>query len=321
MPKVGLDIGHGRNTYPPNKGVPSMPEFEFNNAVAKVAKPLLESYGIEVVMAQPFDANDVPLRTRSNLYNSENVDIVMSIHADANPNSSARGFWPFHWHTSSNGRRLATIWADELKSTQMRFRSIQASRPNHWTNFHILRETNMPAVLMEHGFMTNPSDLKLLKSDRYRREAGEALARTAARYFGIDVDKAQPFDGVRRGDSGAEVRKVQQLTLDLGYELPRFGVDGSYGDETSTAIRQVQRDFSLPVTGDADRATINKMEEVLRIMARVFKDVQEGHWAEDYVKTVKEEKLMEGFEDDTFRGDDSVTRYQLAAVIARLLDK
>ena len=193
---AGLDTGHGVNTYPPDKGVPSMPEFEFNNAVAKIAKPLMEKHGIRVVMAQPFDANDVPLRNRTNLYNREKVDIVMSIHADASSNPAANGFWSFHWHTSNDGRRLAEAWTNELnKQNNIRFRSMQESRRGSWTNFHILRETNMPAVLMEHGFMTNSSDLKHLRSDEYRQFAGEAMAKAACRYFGIEYnsgDKVKP---------------------------------------------------------------------------------------------------------------------------------
>ena len=58
----------------------------------------------------------------------------------------------------------------------------------------------------------------------------------------------------------------------------------------------------------------------LGVVDMTFKDVPAGHWAESAVKKAADEGIISGFGDDTFRGDEPLTRYQMAAVIANLLD-
>ena len=196
---VALDAGHGIDTYPPDKGVPTMPEFEFNSRVVELAKPMIEGLGHKVLLTQPLNGTDVPLHQRTSKANREGVDILLSFHADANTNTNARGHWAFYWHTSTQGKRLADIWSNALsETTGTRHRGNQPSRRGHWTNFHMVRETNMPAVLMEHGFMTNPQDLKLLKSESFRHLCAEAAALAVHRYAGYDIT----LTDLRKGSNG-----------------------------------------------------------------------------------------------------------------------
>ncbi|WP_099301791.1 N-acetylmuramoyl-L-alanine amidase [Bacillus sp. Marseille-P3800] len=185
---IVLDAGHGENTYRETggKGVPGMAEFEFNSAAVGYARTHLIACGFDVLLTQPLNGRDVPLSTRTRNANNAKADLLLSFHADWNGNSGARGLWPFYWHTSTQGRRFAELWASELsRVTGTRNRGIQASRPGSWTNFHMVRETNMPAVLMEHAFMSNRDDLALLKSDKFRRQSGEAAARAVCLYYGV----------------------------------------------------------------------------------------------------------------------------------------
>ncbi|RKD75211.1 N-acetylmuramoyl-L-alanine amidase [Sinobaca qinghaiensis] len=294
MAKVGLDLGHGRNTYPPSKGVPSMAEFSFNQGVGKVAKRLLEESGVEVVLGQPFDSNDVPLGTRTDKYNAEDVDIVMSVHADFNGNDEATGFWGFYWYTSSGGRRLAQIWSKHLEAeSDMRDRGIQQSKRGSWTNFHMVRETKAPAVLMEHGFMSNKNDLAKLKSTKYRTEAGIALAKAACEYLGI------PFKGKVTATAsastnsssistnewfdrkGKDVKELQDLLLAAGEKLPKFGADAHFGKETLLAVQSFQRkhDISTPkgdFYGVPGPRTMEKLSEVTesKVIAKAPEEVK-----------------------------------------------
>ncbi len=50
---------------------------------------------------------------------------------------------------------------------------------------------------------------------------------------------------MKYGDQGAHVKKLQQKLLKLGYELPRWGADGDYGDETHRAILACVRDNQI----------------------------------------------------------------------------
>ena len=51
----------------------------------------------------------------------------------------------------------------------------------------------------------------------------------------------------------------------------------------------------------------------------IFPDVPEGHWAYEYVKTLADKGLLEGYPDGTFKGDQPMTRYEIAAMIYRAL--
>lgn len=55
---------------------------------------------------------------------------------------------------------------------------------------------------------------------------------------------------MRKGDKGEGVNKLQQQLLALGYQLPRFGADGSLGDETLFAIEQFKRDRAIGMLPD-----------------------------------------------------------------------
>lgn len=54
---------------------------------------------------------------------------------------------------------------------------------------------------------------------------------------------------IRKGDKGDNVKQAQNMLLALGYNLPKYGADGSFGNETDTAVRAFQRDEGLDVDG------------------------------------------------------------------------
>ena len=66
------------------------------------------------------------------------------------------------------------------------------------------------------------------------------------------------------GRIGADVADVQKALVALGYELPRFGVDGIHGPETTGAIKKFQTDAKLMVNGDTDDATIDILNKLVK---------------------------------------------------------
>ena len=69
---------------------------------------------------------------------------------------------------------------------------------------------------------------------------------------------------VPKGRRGAEVADVQKALIALGYPLPRHGVDGIRGPETSLAVEKFQKDNGLTVDGDPGPATVAKLNDVLK---------------------------------------------------------
>ena len=58
-----------------------------------------------------------------------------------------------------------------------------------------------------------------------------------------------------KGDKGPVVQAWQEVLLSLGYDLPEWGADASYGGETESATGALQKDAGLPVTGAYDAKT------------------------------------------------------------------
>jgi hypothetical protein len=110
------------------------------------------------------------------------------------------------------------------------------------------------------------------------------------------------------GMKNNDVRTMQQALLAQGYELPGWGADGQYGEETQKAVAAFQKDRGLPVTGQADEVTLSRIlaqetapgaGEVL-VIASVTANVRKGPGTNSKsLGTVKRDEKL------TRTGDDS----------------
>jgi N-acetylmuramoyl-L-alanine amidase len=159
-----------------------MHENEFNRAVVKYLDEHLRRIGFKTLLVAPTDA-DTPLSTRTNLADARDADIYLSIHANAllGKWGNAKGIETFYFIGSKEGERLARIVHKELiKGTKLADRGLKSG--NHlWE----VRKPEMPAVLVECGFMDNLSEAKLLLSDAYRKECAEEIARGVCAYYDV----------------------------------------------------------------------------------------------------------------------------------------
>ncbi|MGA4519261.1 N-acetylmuramoyl-L-alanine amidase [Solibacillus silvestris] len=187
---IAVDIGHGTNTS--GKGVTVGGKFykehTFNSAVGVELDKLLRHNGFNTIMYQKPNAPEVKLSTRTSYYNSKNVDLVWSIHADANSNKDAKGRYAFYWHDNNDSKRLANLYAKEMKKAGYSTRGdgTQASELNSWTNLAICRDTNADAVLTENGFMTNDQDFQLIfNSEKYITDMARVHAKAICSFYGV----------------------------------------------------------------------------------------------------------------------------------------
>lgn len=119
------------------------------------------------------------------------------------------------------------------------------------------------------GFLVSPVDANRPAGDWLVVEArgvmyGVVTTRLSARgwnrwglmdkYFdyAANSEAPAPLPGMRllkRGCTGEDVRRLQTSLLELGYDLPKYGADGQYGQETEAAVRQLQRASGVKVDG------------------------------------------------------------------------
>ncbi len=132
------------------------------------------------------------------------------------------------------------------------------------------------------------------------------------------LNEARPSDGLlENGDSGDEVEKLQKDLLALGIDLPVYGADGDYGDETENAVFKFQEKHGLKQDGIAGEQTLKAIKEALCVQDTGFKDVGEDHSLKDEIKLAKECGVTSGFPDGTFRPNQTMTRAEGAAFVAR----
>ena len=160
-----------------------MHENEFNRAVVANLDIILKRCGFRTLLVAPTD-EDVPLKTRTDLANAKKADAYVSIHANAFDGKfddyDPEGVETYHYPNSTNGKKLATLVHKHLiQGTKQKDRGVKSA------NFHVLRETNMVAILVEAGFMDNLYEAKLLLSKAFREEVATEVAKGICEYFKV----------------------------------------------------------------------------------------------------------------------------------------
>lgn len=186
--KIMLDAGHGFNV-PGKRSPDGMQEYEFNRVAASYAKQFLETYQNVTVYFAHSDEKDVPIKERTDSANRINVDAYVSIHANAYGTTwnDARGIETYVYPTrpSESVELAQKIQNHLILATGLRNRGVKTA------DFHVLRETNMTAVLIECGFMTNQEEARLLRSDAYRKTCADAIVKGIAEQYNL-VKKPTP---------------------------------------------------------------------------------------------------------------------------------
>ncbi|MDC3412509.1 N-acetylmuramoyl-L-alanine amidase family protein [Terrihalobacillus insolitus] len=196
MVKVAIGAGHGGFGVTPGKRTPDGEyEWNFNNKVVKSAIEHLNEYeNVEVLRVDdPSGKTDVPLQERTDKANAWGADIYISDHHNANTGSW--GDW-----TGTETYTYEGNWNEAEKLAKLVQNKVLgayglADRGLKKANFHVLRETTMPAILIEGGFMDSTIDIKNLRNDQILKNAGKAIAEGVAEYFGL---KKKQTDSIHR---------------------------------------------------------------------------------------------------------------------------
>lgn len=164
---VCLDPGHGgRETGAVHNGVT---EKDANLDIALRARTVLEQEGYHVVMTRETDMY-VSLKERCAIANASHAAAFVSIHNNARP-TAAQGTTTFCTQTSPEGRKLATSVLHEVVD-----RIHRPDRGVETANYYVLRNTSMPATLLEGVFLTDTKDAALLKQPAFRQQIAEGVA-------------------------------------------------------------------------------------------------------------------------------------------------
>lgn len=177
--RVCLDPGHGGSD-PGAVGPTGLREKDVNLAIALQTAELLRAAGMEVMMTREGDYY-VDLSTRAVMANDSGAAIFVSIHSNAalnNPAANGTSTYTYDGWQKEERAYLSGLLQEELVNA-LGLRNIGIFKEN----FAVLRNTQMPAALVEVAFISNPAEEQRLADWDFQRRAADALAQAITRYF------------------------------------------------------------------------------------------------------------------------------------------
>ena len=180
---VWIDAGHG--AFDPGKVAQNVEEKDINLAIALKLQTFLETGGATVFMTRLDDealssTKQGDMYTRRVMANASQSDIFVSIHQNSFHQGSVHGAQVFYFNTSDNSRKLAEHIQQQLKEFVGTNQRLQA-RPND--NYYVLRQTVMPAVIVECGFLTNYAERTRLTQADYQERIAWGIYLGIVQYF------------------------------------------------------------------------------------------------------------------------------------------
>ncbi|MDI6707049.1 MAG: N-acetylmuramoyl-L-alanine amidase family protein [Bacillota bacterium] len=179
---VVIDPGHGGQD-PGATTKDGVQEKDLNLDVALRLKGILEGMGFRTLMTRQ-DDTFVDLYGRAEIANEANADLYMSVHFNAHTSTSIYGVEILYYPSSKNeldnrdNYTYAKIIQEELlKELKTVDRGLDPR-----DKLVVIRETKMPAVIAELGFLTNSSEKALITTEAYRQKCAQALANGIKRY-------------------------------------------------------------------------------------------------------------------------------------------
>src|SRR6266576_5380106 len=164
---VVIDAGHGGFD---RGGIPGqrVAEKTMTLDVAQRLEEVLTAYGYRVVMTRDSDVF-VPLGTRVAIANSYRNAIFVCVHFNATNRMGASGIETYFY--SRDSLPLASAIHHFVVGG-----APSANRGVRRRGYYVLRKTNLPAVLVECGFLTNPTEAAYAQTASYRQKLAEAIA-------------------------------------------------------------------------------------------------------------------------------------------------
>jgi N-acetylmuramoyl-L-alanine amidase len=172
---VIIDPGHGGSDSGAI-GPTGLREADVTLAIARSAQQALERRGIRVTLTRTDDSS-VGLLDRPDIARRDGGVALISIHANGSLNIARKGT-ETHYRTRESAHLARLIQSEVVRALGEPDRGIRT------TDFHVITNTPMPAVLIETAFISNPDEEQLLRDPTVREQIAEAIARAVERFLG-----------------------------------------------------------------------------------------------------------------------------------------
>lgn len=236
MSKIYIDAGHGGYD---NGAVKYLVEDEKNLKIAKGCKAYLEKYGQNVKMSRENDTYK-SLNDRTAEANSYNCDFAVSIHNNAGGGDGAECY---HSICYGKGKTLSDNILAEITKLGQQSRGSKVRKGANGDYYGFIRNTTMPAVIVECAFVDNINDAKIIDTDEECVAMGEAIARGILKSLGVATTTTKPATTTKPKENTSKsfLVKVTCSALNIrhgaGTNFPVVGVIRDRGTYTITETK------------------------------------------------------------------------------------
>ncbi|MBQ8804362.1 MAG: N-acetylmuramoyl-L-alanine amidase [Tyzzerella sp.] len=167
---IVVDPGHGGNDGGTSSTDGTVIEKEINLSIASEVQALLKKHGVEVTMTRDYDVY-MSLDERVVAANQTNADFFVSLHCNYyEGDASIDGLEAFYCSNAAGSQKFAESIADAAK--QIDEIAVRGATQN---NYYVTKHTSMDAVLIEMGFLSNPTECEKLTSSDYQKVLAQAI--------------------------------------------------------------------------------------------------------------------------------------------------
>jgi len=193
-PVVVIDAGHGGKD-PGKVGVNDALEKDINLQIALRLKSILEQNDVMVVLTREEDKDlaseqavsrkNEDLRARANLISETSPVVMVSIHQNSYPEEDVDGAQVFYYSGSDSGKVLGTMIQNRLKK-EIDDGNHRVAKANK--DYYLLKKAACPAVIVECGFLSNPTEAALLVMQEYQEKLAFAVHLGIMEYINTVTD-------------------------------------------------------------------------------------------------------------------------------------
>lgn len=186
---VALDAGHGYNTLgkrcmkaiDPNQ----TREWWMNDRIIDKVERKLASYNAKIVRVDDTTGNtDVSLANRVKKANNANADVYISMHHNAGINGGNGGGTIVFYYSSKAVRATQAQDLYDLLVSETKLVGNRSDKVKKYA-YYVIKNTNMPAFLVENGFMDSKTDVPIILTEEHAEKTANALVKFLERDFGL----------------------------------------------------------------------------------------------------------------------------------------
>lgn len=259
---LALSAGHGKYTAGKRCDVALDPaatrEWVLNSRICEKLIERLSHYdGIKVIrLDDPTGKQDVALKTRVGKANRERADLYLSIHHNAGIKCGTGGGIVAYVYPRVDGETLS--WQREFYEAAVEKTGLFGNRktPLAKKDLYVLRETAMPAVLLECGFMDSKTDIKHILTDEFASGIAAACAEVIIKRASLAPKSAPPC-------RDRYFARYEGETHSIVMALKSIGADSSYAYRRQIAAKNKIENYSGTAAQNLYMLSLLKKGELL----------------------------------------------------------